>query len=290
MEKWRVANGKVKVLCTTPMIDDLVGRIGRERIDHLPLMGAATDPHSYELVKGDDEKFFVAQLIFYNGLGLEHTASLKTHLMKHSHAVALGDYIRSQNPTLILQNHGSIDPHVWLDVTLWEKTIDPIVSHLSLVDPEGKEFYEKQAIQIKQELFELDEWIQKQLNAIPSEKKYLVSSHDAFNYFARRYLAADGTEAWSERFCAPEGLAPDGQLGFQDLHRVINYLQKYQITVLFPESNVSQDSLKKILEICREKEIPMQMAASFLFSDTLTGSYEEMMKHNVKVLCEAWNQ
>lgn len=288
MDAWRTPNGKIKVLSTTPMIDDLVGRIGGERIDHLSLMGSSIDPHSYELVKGDDEKFSVAQLIFCNGLGLEHTASLKTYLTKHPHAVALGDHIYSQEPEMILQYQGQVDPHIWLDVALWEKAVDPIVSHLTIADPSGKEYYEREGARVKKELLDLDNWMQEQLLAIPSEKRYLVTSHDAFNYFARRYLHQMEGTSWKERFCAPEGLAPDGQLGFQDLQRVIDHLQKHHIEIVFPEANVSQDSLKKIAEICRSKKVPLRIASSSLYSDTCEESYESMMKHNVLILCEAW--
>lgn len=295
LEKWRTPNGKIKVLCTTPIIDDLVGRIGGERIDHLPLMNPAMDPHSYELVKGDDEKFGVAQLIFYNGLGLEHSLSLKTQLFKHPHAIALGDQIKQKEPSLILQDGGQVDPHIWLDVTIWEKAVDPIVAQLTLLDSEGKEYYEAQGLQVKKQLLDLDLWMQEQLKSIPCEKKYLVTSHNAFNYFARRYLEQSQEiriELWKERFCAPEGLAPDGQLGFKDLQRVVDHIQKHQIKILFPESNVSTDSLKKIAEICSANGFSIRLSTSLLFSDTLgeNDSYEAMMKHNVLTLCEAWNQ
>lgn len=294
VDKWRAPSSRVKVLCTTPIIDDLVSRIGGDRIDHLSLMSYSIDPHSYELVKGDDEKFFIAQIIFYNGLGLEHSASLKTHLTKHPHAFAIGDHIRLENPLLILQDRGQIDPHIWLDVSIWQKAVDPIVTHLVMIDPAGREYYEQQGSKVKQELLDLDAWIYQQLQAIPSQKRYLVTSHDAFNYFARRYLHEKDSESWKDRFCAPEGLAPDGQLGFQDLQRVIDHLQKYQIEILFPESNVSQDSLNKIVEICRQKGLSIRLASSCLFSDTFSESpsksncYEDMMRHNVLVLCEGW--
>lgn len=292
LEEWRAPSSKVKVLCTTPIIDDLVARIGNERIDHLPLMDHSMDPHSYELVKGDDEKFSVAQIIFCNGLGLEHSASLKTQLDQHPHAIALGEEIRKQDPSLILQERGQVDPHIWLDVSLWEKAVDPIVSHLTAADPAGKEYYETQGSKVKKELLDLDHWMQDKMKSVPAEKRFLVTSHDAFNYFTRRYLEQDGS--WQDRFCAPEGLAPDGQLGFQDLQRVIDHLQKNHIQTLFSESNVSRDSLNKIADICHEKGIVVKISSKSLFSDTLsdfdakTFTYEEMMKHNVSVLYDAW--
>lgn len=293
-EQWKTPSNKIKVLSTTPIIDDLVARIGGERIDHLSLMEASIDPHSYELVKGDDEKFSVAQVVFYNGLGLEHSASLTALLIQHPHAVALGDWIRQEKPSLILQDRAQVDPHIWLDVSIWKKVATPIVSYLSKVDPAGKEYYEAQGLKTVQELTDLDLWMQNQFQSISSEKRYLVTSHDAFNYFARRYLAIEDSSSWKERFCAPEGLAPDGQLGFRDLERVVSYLEKHHVEVLFPEANVSQDSLKKIIEISRQKGLLTRIASSHLLSDTFSDSepgedsYESMMKHNTTVLCKTW--
>ncbi len=246
------------------------------------------DPHSYELVKGDDEKFSMAQIVFYNGLGLEHSGSLITQLKSHAHAVAIGEAIREQDATLILEERGQIDPHIWLDVSIWKRGVDPIVAHLTALDPEGADDYLARGAQVKGELEKLDLHIQETMNVIPSEKKYLVTSHDAFNYFARRYLHAD--ENWKSRFCAPEGLAPDGQLGFIDLERVIAHVEKNRIRTVFPEANVSQDSLHKIVDICHAKNIEIHLASKTLFSDTLSEfTYDEMMRHNTAVLHEHWS-
>ncbi|HSX13114.1 MAG TPA: zinc ABC transporter substrate-binding protein, partial [Chlamydiales bacterium] len=101
-ESWMQANGKIKILCTTAMIDDLVGQIGKSRIDHLTLIVGEIDPHSYELVKGDDEKLSYAHLVFCNGLGLEHGASLRSWLEAQPNVVALGNEIQKICPEEIL--------------------------------------------------------------------------------------------------------------------------------------------------------------------------------------------
>ena len=118
-------NGKIKVLSTTAMIDDLVGAIGGDEIDHLSLIIGEIDPHSYELVKGDDEKLSRATIIFYNGLGLEHGASLSKHLKSHSRALGLGDILYRENPEPFIYVDGQLDPHFWMDVALFAKAIDP---------------------------------------------------------------------------------------------------------------------------------------------------------------------
>lgn len=290
LDEWIAPNHRIKVLSTTSMIDDIVSQVGREKIDHLALIEGAMDPHSYEIVKGDAEKLSYAQIIFYNGLGLEHGASLRHQIQQHPKAVALGDWIREKNPDAILVEQGQVDPHIWLDISLWAEIIDPIVQALSEIDPQNSNYYQANGQQVRESLLTLDASLFQKIQMISPEKRYLVTSHDAFNYFTRRYLI-EGTD-WKDRFCAPEGLAPDGQLSCQDIQKVINYLTQHRVHVIFTESNVSKDSLKKILSVCKEKGIQVHIAKEAVDSDTLgtSGTYQSMMEHNINVLYEAWNQ
>ncbi len=151
------------------------------------------DPHSYELVKGDSEKLSYAKVIFYNGLGLEHGASLRHQIKQHPKAIALGDWIREKNPEAILIERGQVDPHVWLDISLWAEIIDsdrPSIirsrsSKCRLLPANGQ--------QVRESLLKLDASLLKNSRSIPPEKRYLVTSHDAFNYFTRRYLMKEQT-------------------------------------------------------------------------------------------------
>src|SRR5262249_39836093 len=120
---WMTKNGKLKVLTTIAMIDDLVKQIGDGYVDTLVLIKGELNPHSYQLVKGDDEKLAYADIIFYNGLGLEHGPSLQHFLENSSKSVGLGNRILDNESSLILRIDGQIDPHIWTDISLWSKTL-----------------------------------------------------------------------------------------------------------------------------------------------------------------------
>lgn len=297
MEVWAAKNGKIKVLSTTGMIDDIVGQVGGERIDHIALITGEIDPHSYELVKGDDEKLSLAQLIFYNGLGLEHGASLRYQLKAHANAVDLGDIVSKEHPESILHVGKEIDPHIWMDVSLWSYIIDPIEEALSRIDPEGKEIYAHNAAVLREKMLQEHQSLYYSLQSIPQEKRYLVTSHDAFNYFTRAYLAQPEELAngeWKARFDAPEGLAPEGQLSTSDIQKVIDHLIKYHIQVVFPESNVSRDSLKKVIHACAQKGLTITISSDPLYGDAMgplgsdAGTYLTMIRYDASVLIEAW--
>ncbi len=297
MDQWMQPNGKIKVLSTTAMIDNIVGQIGEGRIDHLALVIGEIDPHSYELVKGDDEKLSLAQVIFYNGLGLEHGASLRYKLMTHPRAIAVGAVVQKRYPDLILHTGHEIDPHIWMDISMWSHIIDPIVEQLTAVDPEGHDLFVKNAEALAQKMAEEHRAIQAAFQEIPQEKRYLVTSHDAFNYFTRAYLAApDETtpSQWQKRCEAPEGLAPDGQLSISDIQAVIDHLIHYHITTVFPESNVSRDSLTKIVHACRQKGLEVVISSEILYGDAMGGegsdadTYLLMIQHDANVLLQTW--
>jgi manganese/zinc/iron transport system substrate-binding protein len=296
---WTENNGKIKVLSTTGMIDNLVGEIGKERVDHIPLILGEIDPHSYELVKGDDEKISFAHIIFYNGLGLEHGASLQYQLEKHAHKVALGNEIQKRSPDDILRVDGQLDPHVWMDISLWVKAIDPIVEALSKEDAAHADFYRQNGAELRQTMLKVHAEITQRFKEVPANARYLVASHDAFNYFARAYLADENekqTGEWRKRFAAPEGLAPDGQLSYTDIKNIIEHLSLYRIGVVFPESNVNRDSLKKIVNACSETGNPIKLSSRVLYGDAMgqSGSdadgYLNMLKHNCDVMVQEWSE
>ena len=291
-------NKKVKVLSTIAMIDDVVGRIGGDRIDHISLISGEIDPHSYELVKGDDEKISTADLLFYNGLNLEHGASLCYKIQKHSHATPVGNDVLEKHPELILTAGTTLDPHLWMDISTWVYVIDPIVDSLAALDPEGKEYYAENARLLRLEMLSVHERIYNLMQSVPEEKRFLVTSHDAFGYFARSYLATPEEKengSWKKRFRAPEGLAPDGQLSARDIQSIMDHLLAHDIDVVFAESNVSQDSLKKIISASREKKHEVHFSQRVLYGDAMgsyddpVSSYLEMIEKNAQSLLKEWN-
>lgn len=293
LRSWMQPNGKVKVLSTTAMIDDLVKRIGGEQIDSLTLIEGELDPHSYQLVKGDDDKLSFARVIFYNGLGLEHGASLAQALYSNPRAVPLGDLITKSDPSLVIWMDGQLDPHIWMDISLWMRTIPFIVDALSKEDPQHSVQYRKRGDQLQQELKLAHEAVRQQLQRIPDAKRYLVTSHDAFNYFTRAYLAANheqSYEQWQRRFAAPEGLSPDSQLSPIEIQKLLDHLLAHQIHVLFPESNVSRDSIRKIVQAGQEKDLHLTISDVALYGDAMgrPGSdgdtYLKMIQHNANTL------
>lgn len=299
LDRWIAEDGKLRVLCTIGMIHDLVCMVGGEHVKSLALIQGDLDPHSYELVKGDGEKLKYADLIFYNGLGLEHGPSLKHSLRSSPSAVALGDRVKERFSEAILYLDGVVDPHIWMDISMWVRLLPLIAEELGKSDSENAVYYLQRAEAFEKEMMDAHRQVRALLQSVPEGKRYLVTSHDAFNYFTRAYLAQDTEktmEQWSKRFQAPEGLAPEAQISTIDIQKVIDHLSFYGITVLFPESNVSQDSIKKIVSAGKELGLDLQIAQVHLYGDAMGSegssgdSYLKMIQHNATTIAGFLNR
>jgi len=295
LREWMREDDTKRVLCTTAMVRDLVERVGGGSIKTLTLIQGEHDPHSYQLVKGDDEKFLRADAIFYSGLGLEHNPSLAHYLATHPKAHSLGGYLFKKEQKKIIYIDGAIDPHAWMDVSLWCQTVPFVVETLSILVPEYKDIIKKNGEALISELHHVHKCMREKMQRIPNEKRYLVTTHDAFNYFARAYLA-EKEEAengsWYRRCMAPEGLAPESQLSTTDIHRLVEYLIAHDICCVFSESNVSRDSIKKLLEASSKKGHFAVMATKPLFADSMgskgsqADTYMAMMQYDANTISE----
>jgi manganese/zinc/iron transport system substrate-binding protein len=285
LRTWMSDSNQIKVLSSVKQIGDLVADIGGERVDSWVLI-RGLDPHHYELVKGDGELLEHADLIFYNGLGLEHGASLFSWLHSSGKSVAIGDRIQEQFPDRILYKGPAADPHIWMDVSIWAIACDVICEKLADLDPDGSSYYSERARLLKNRMEEIHSEIQETVHRIPADRRYFVTSHDAFEYFTRSYLAEMDELDWPRRCAAPEGLAPDGQLSPVDIQRMIDFLIRHNISILFTESNVSPDSLNKIADAGTKLGLRVQICKEALFGDAIDQDlhYLDMMRHNAKVI------
>ncbi|MBA3238766.1 MAG: zinc ABC transporter substrate-binding protein [Parachlamydiaceae bacterium] len=289
-QSWAAGEDRIKVLSTIAMIEDLVKAIGGETVAALTLIRGELDPHSYQLVKGDDEKLAMADIIFCSGLGLEHGPSLRESLVMSSKAVCLGDEIYQTDPSVILFLQKTPDPHIWMDISLWAKGIPFIVSALSKQNPEQADFYKQNGEALTKKMMESHLILQQEMAKIPEEKRYLVTSHDAFNYFTRAYLSTEKERAeggWEKRFVAPEGLAPESQLSSTDIRLILTHIKEYNINVIFSESNVSHASIVKLLDSGNEEGLHLIIAKGPLYGDAMGppgspgDSYLKMIHHDV---------
>ncbi len=175
----------VAVVATTSIVGDVVAQVGEDRVALTVLMPLGTDPHTFEPTPRDVVTLARARLVFTNGAGLEEnlarvleTPELRNKVVDLSAGLPLRE---------LDEDHGGVDPHVWFDPLLVAAWTHRIAETLAAADPEGGELYLARAAAYRGALEELHLWIQGQVEAIPPERRLLVTDHRVLGYFAARY-------------------------------------------------------------------------------------------------------
>lgn len=278
------ASGKIQVTTTTTMITDLVRRVGGERVEVTGLMGPGVDPHLYKASQGDVEALLEADAVFYNGLFLEgQMGEILEKTGEQKPTVAVTEEIPESELLESVAYEGQADPHVWFDATLWRMTVDPVVEELSELDPEGAEGYERRGEEYKKEIDELDSFVEKEISAIPEGRRVLVTAHDAFRYFGRRY----GMEVRGL-----QGISTEAEAGAGDVRQLADYLAENEIPAIFVESSVPRRSIEAVQAACRDRGWDLEIGGT-LYSDaggdagTEAETYDGMFRANVNTITEA---
>ncbi len=280
----------LKVVATTTMVGDMVREVAGERVQLETLMGPGVDPHLYKPTADDVTRLRNADVIFYSGLLLEgRMADLFVRMAGGGQAVyAVTDAISDDEKLAPEEFQGHSDPHVWFDPVLWSKCIDVVVAGLVKNDPFGEEIYKKNGQALHQRYLAAHQWALDKVAALPKEKRVLVTSHDAFNYFGRAY-AFD--------VVAVQGISTVSEAGLADISKMVDYIKKRKVKAIFVESSVPKAAIERI------SKDSGAIIGGELFSDAMgtegemfdvgggvkvdVGTYEGMLKHNVSLIVEA---
>lgn len=278
-------SGKIPVTATTTMVADLVREIGGERVLVETLMGPGVDPHLYKAAASDVSKLQSARIVFYSGLFLEGKMQDIFTNLSHSQkrVVAVTDAIPKDRLLAPPEFAGHPDPHVWFDVTLWKLCLDPVVQALSEIDPAGKEEFERRAQATRQRMDELHAWALAKAAELPPEQRFLVTSHDAYNYFGRAY---------GFKVIGLQGISTVSEAGLADVGKLTDFIRSQGIKAVFVESSVPHNTIERI-----SKDTGVKIGGE-LFSDAMgtagqiengydLGTFEGMVKHNLTTIVDA---
>jgi manganese/zinc/iron transport system substrate-binding protein len=278
-----VAETKIPVTVTTTMVADLVREVGGDRVAVETLMGPGVDPHLYKAAASDISKLQKAQAIFYSGLLLEgKLQEVFTNLARSKRVIAVTDSLPRERLLSPPDFEGHPDPHVWFDVPLWKLCLDPIFKALSEADPAGKDYYEQRANAAREKMDQLHAWALAKAGELPPERRILVTSHDAYNYFGRAY---------GFQVVALQGISTVSEAGLADVAKLTDFIKEKGIKAVFVESSVPHNTIDRI-----SKDAGVKIGGE-LFSDAMgpagemengydLGTYEGMIKHNLTTIVE----
>ncbi len=278
-------NGKLNVVTTTTMLTDLVQNIGKDSIHIQGLMGSGVDPHLYKASEGDVSKLVNADVIFYNGLHLEGKLEelLKNMASQEQTTVPLAETL-DNNRLITSQNFASnYDPHVWFDIDFFIQFSKIVAEVLSEKDPKNKAFYTQNATDYIADLETLTADVKRVVNALPKEKRILVTAHDAFNYFG---------QAYGFKVVGLQGLSTATEAGVKDVQQLSEFIIENNIKAIFIESSVPKRTIEALQAAVKDKGHDVVIGGT-LYADALgdagtyQGTYLGMYRHNIKTIVNA---
>lgn len=175
-------------------------------------------------------------------------------------------------------HHDGPDPHVWNSPANVEVWVDNIVTALSKADPDGAEAYRANGDAYKQELESLDDYARTQIDAIPEDRRKILTSHDAFGYFGDRY---DVT------FLAPLGVTTDSEASARDVAGLITQMKEEHIGSYFFENSNDPRLVEQIASAAGAEPGGELYVESLSKPDGPAATYAEMFRFNVDQMVSA---
>lgn len=277
-----MAKGKDKnIVVTTTFIKDMVKEVSKDSVKTKLIIPAGEDPHLFVAKPEHLDMIKNADLVLYHGLHFE--GKMQEILSKKGKAITV-KFTQQDLGKMEEDGKEIVDPHFWFDIKLYKKAVDEVAMNLSNLYPEKKDEFMKNTTAYKKALDELDVENKKMLSEIPSQSRYLVTPHDAFNYFSRAY---------DIKVVAPQGVSTDVEVSNKDIETTAAFIAEHKIKAIFSESTTNPERMKKLQEVVKQKGFDVKVVTgegNELYSDSLgkegekESSFIEMYKHNIKLI------
>ena len=262
------AAGKLNVVTTFTILGDMVGNIAGEHVSLTTLVGPNADAHVYEPTPADARALARADVVVVNGLGFEGWIDRLVAVSGYKGTIV----VASEGTAALTVEGDRPDPHAWQDLANGRLAVANIARALAAADPARADDYRRRAEAYDRELAALDRDIRGRLDAFPAERRKVITSHDAFQYFGRAY----GVD-----FYAPVGLSTESEPSAGEVAALVRQMRAEGIRALFVE-NITDPRL--VEQLAREAGA---VVGGRLYSDSLSGptgpapSYLDMFRHNV---------
>lgn len=283
------AQAPLRAVASFSILGDIVKEVGGDRVAVDVLVGPGADAHVFQPTPAHARLVGQAQVVFANGLGFEGWLGrlLKTSAYKgRPVTVSQGiptlksepDHDHGEHRKGHDHGHGETDPHAWQSVANVKVYARNIAKALCQADAASCDLYQRNARAYDARLNDLDTEIRAAWAPIPVAQRKVITSHDAFGYYARDHQVS---------FLAPQGVSTESEASAKGVAQLVRHIRQDQIKALFVES-ISDPRL--IEQIARETGVKPSGA---LYSDSLSApggaapSYIELMRFNTRALTTA---
>jgi zinc/manganese transport system substrate-binding protein len=242
-------DASLRIVVSITILADFVRAVGGARVAVTSLVPFDGDPHVYQPTPADGRAIAAAQLVVFNGFGLEGAGF--SRLVRAAGARApIVNATDGITPRMMQAEVGAAgglraaldagltpDPHAWQDVANAAIYVRNIAAALARVDPDGAQAYSENAEGVARGFGELDTWVRARIASVPAEKRRAITTHDAFGYFAAAY---------GVQFLAAQGLSSEHEPSAGQVARLIAQARRLAIRALFIENMTNPRSIEQI--------------------------------------------
>lgn len=270
----------INVVTSFSVLADVVKNVGGDYIKVSSLVPTEGDPHEYEPTPKDAKSLKSADVTFVSGEGFE---TWFDRLVKASGTSKPAVVVSEGIKTHTFEDEGEIitDPHVWNsipNVIIWVGNIEKA---LEKADPADAAAYQANAKKYISKLNALNASIHKQIDAVPENKRQVLTSHDAFGYYGEEY---------GVRFLSPLGVSTETEATAADIADLIDQIKKEHIRVYFFENSNDTRLVKQVAAATGAKLGGELYPESLSDASGPVPTYYDMMEYNTKLIVEAISQ
>ena len=269
------AQEKPLILSTASMIMDMSKNIGGDNFVYSSIVPIGSDPHLYEPTPGDVRKCNQAAVILKNGLTFE--GWLQKLIDNSGSAAQVFTVTKGVVPIASEQYANATDPHAWMSAANGLLYCQNIRDAMIEVFPDRADEFRNNYQRYISQLEELDQYITTRIASVPEDRRILITSHDAFQYYGRRYKI---------QLESVLGTSTDADVQTSDVQRLHEVIRNSNVPVVFIESTINP---RLISQIANDNNISV---GGKLYADSLgepegpAGTYLKMLRYNTDVIFE----
>jgi len=280
----RAGPAPINAVATVGMIGDVVATVGGACVETTAIMGPGVDPHLYRASAGDVRRFQGADVIFYSGYALEgQLGDVLERFSRMTPTHAVSEESTTHDDLITVQGGHGIDPHLWMDVSLWARIVPTVAADLADLRPDCGARMEANADRYAAQLAALHGWVGEAVASIPDAQRVLVTAHDAFNYYGRAY----GIEV-----VGVQGISTESEAGIADIRHMADVVSERAVPAVFVESTINPRTIQAVIDAARDRGHDLSIGGE-LFSDamgqagTAAGTYIGMIYENTVAITKA---
>ena len=287
-------DGTFRIVTTTTQASDLATILteGVAGIEMTPLMGAGVDPHLYQPTESDITAMNAADMVIYSGLHLEGQFDAVFEALKEQGVLIYSLSQPVKEAGFVIGTFdvgqaqaGTDDPHFWFDPYNWEVSTLDLAETLAVLDPDNADTYRSNAAAYGSQLRDLYAWADEGMRSVPDNQRFLVTSHDAFQYFGAAF-------GW--QMAAIQGISTEDEAGVGDIQGTVQFVVEQEIPVLFVESSIPPNTIEAVQAAIIANGGKARVGVRELYSDamgvpgTFGGTYIGMIAENVYTILQSY--